>query len=144
MTKKYLLTLIAALTLTVGSVEAKKQPVDKIYMFGLAASFTDTIVHFTAIQEVDSAWIESRNGFLLERQVYSYQLRDYLDQQLNLPHRTCQVFYNVKREKLEKKLQKMLKLYGKGKDGKQHFVLQHLDPSQFQFRTVSAAEPETE
>ena len=136
--KKIVFLMFAALLFFNADANAKKQPIPHVYMFGLAASFTDTIVHFTAIQQVDSAWIESKNNFLQERQAYSYQLRDYLNEKQQLPHRTCIIFYSLKREKLEKKYQKMLKLYTKSKDGLQHFDVRHLDTQQFQFRTVSA------
>jgi hypothetical protein len=136
--KKIAFLVITALMLLLSGASAKKEPVPHIYMFGMAASFTDTIVHFTAIQQIDSAWIDTKNQFLQERQAYSYQLRDYLIHQQQLPHRTCIVFYSQKREKLEKKFQKMLKLYTKSKDGLQHFDVRHLDAQQFQFRVVSA------
>ena len=55
-----------------------------------------------------------------------------------MPQRTCIVFYSQKREKLEKKYQKMLRLYTKFKDGLQHFDVRHLTPQDFQFRTVSS------
>ena len=58
--KKTLILLLLAGLLSVGTIFAHKQPVPRMYMFGVAASFTDTIVHFTNIQPVDSAWIESR------------------------------------------------------------------------------------
>ncbi len=139
MRKKTLLALLAAVMLLCSGSYAKKQPVPKIYMFGVAASFTDTIVHFTTIQEVDSAWIETKNQFLLERQAYSYQLRDFLEQKQQMPHRTCIVFYSQKREKLEKKFDKMMKLYTKSKDGQRHFDIRHLGLQDFSFTTVSAA-----
>ena len=37
------------------TAEAKKVQVPKMYMFGMAASFNDTIVYFTNVQEIDSA-----------------------------------------------------------------------------------------
>jgi len=144
MRKTTLLIFMSALFMMCGTISAARQPVPKIYMFGVAASFTDTIVHFTDIQEVDSAWINTKNKFLLERQAYSYQLRDYLDQILQMPHRTCIVFYSLKKEKLEKKYQKMKNLYTKSKDGKMHFDLRQLDQAQFQFKTVSSTPDQEE
>jgi len=138
MRKTTLLMILSALFMICSNISAAKQPVPKIYMFGVAAAFTDTIVHFTDIQEVDSAWINTKNKFLLERQAYSYQLRDYLDQVLQMPHRTCIVFYSLKKEKLEKKYQKMKTLYTKSKDGKMHFDLRQLGQEQFRFKTVSS------
>ena len=122
------------------TANARKQPVQHMYMFGLAASFTDTIVHFTAIQELDSVWIESKNDFLQERDSYSSQLREYLNQKQQMPHRTCIVFYSQKRAKLEKKFQKIMRLYTQSKDGLQHFDVRHIDPQQFHFTTIDLSE----
>ena len=132
------LMLLMAMTMLCGSVSARKQPVPKLYMFGVAASFTDTIVHFTSIQQIDSAWIDTKSKFLQDRQAYSYQLRDYLSQREQMNHRTCMVFYAMKKEKLEKKYQKMIRLYTKAKDGKAHYDVRHLTPQQFKFYTVQS------
>ena len=142
--KKLLTKALLALLLGTGisTVSAKRQPVPKMYMFGLAASFTDTIVHITPIQTLDSVWINSKNKFLLERDVYSFQLRDFLEQSLQMPHRTCIVFYNQKREKLEKEYKKMQRLYTKSKDGLQHFDVRYLELQQFQFKVVDMSEYE--
>ena len=126
--KKYIVTIICILMTgaCLTTANARKQPVPHMYMFGLAASFTDTIVHFTAIQELDSVWIESKNDFLQERDSYSSQLREYLNQKQQMPHRTCIVFYSQKRAKLEKKFQKIMRLYTQSKDGLQHFDVRHI------------------
>ena len=89
------------------TTEAKKVQVPKMYMFGMAASFNDTIVYFTSVQEIDSAWIEKKNKFLQARQLYSYQLRDYLASAKQMPRRTCIVFADKKLKKVEKKYLKM-------------------------------------
>ena len=141
MKKKMLLALLVATMLLGSNTSARKLP-RQIYMFGVAASFTDTIVHFTDVQQVDSAWINQKNNFLLERQEYSYQLRDYLDQRQQMPHRTCIVFYAFKKKDIEKKYQKMMRLYTKSKDGLQHFDIRHLGLQDFSFRAVSAATEE--
>ena len=143
--KKYIVTIICILMTgaCLTTANARKQPVPHMYMFGLAASFTDTIVHFTAIQELDSVWIDSKNKFLQEREAYSYQLREYLKQQ-QAPNRTCIVFYSQKREKLEKKYQKMLRLYGKAKDGAQHFDVRFVTDDDFKFKRVITGEESNE
>ena len=132
-------TIIAAMllcTLICNTASAKRQPVAHMYMFGLAASFTDTIVHLTPIQTLDSVWIDTKNDFLQERQEYSAQMRNYLDKQQQMPRRTCIVFYNQKKEKLQKKYDKIVRLYTKGKDGKKHFDLRLLTNDMFHFTTI--------
>ena len=121
----------------------KKEPTSTIYIFGFAASFTDTIVHFTPIHQLDSAAMLPKYRFLRDRNEYSYQLRNYLDQKQQMPNRTCVVFYNSDRQKLEKKYAKMKKLYTKAKDGKQHFDVRYINDDDFHFNVVKDTVVET-
>ena len=108
----------------------------KVYMFGFAASFNDTIVHFTEIQTVDGVWIDNKKHFLLGRESYSNMLRDYLNQQ-QMPHRTCIVVYDEKLEKLQKKYLKMKKLYtAEGKKVKNHNDVRTIAKDEFKFTPV--------
>ena len=93
------------------TIQAKKVVEPKMYMFGFSASFNDTIVYFTDIQEVDSVWIDKKSKFLQGRNLYAYQFRSFLAEQKSMPHRTCVVFYAKKRAKAEKEFMKMRKLY---------------------------------
>ena len=56
-------TILAALLIVAAIVPAamtaKNVKLPKVYMFGFAASFNDTIVHFTEVQAVDSVWMDS-------------------------------------------------------------------------------------
>jgi len=134
---------LAALLLAVLScqnAEAKRIAVPHVYVFGLAASFTDSLVYITDIQSLDSAWVEKKTGFLQDRSQYSYQLRDYLADKLKQPHRTCIVFYNQKREKLQKKLQKITRLYTQPKDGAQKFEVRRISATDFSFRVIDLSE----
>ena len=140
--KKYILTTLCLLLMAVGTASARKQQVEKMYMFGMAAAFTDTIVHFTNIQAVDSVWIESKNNFLQDRDLYSLQLRNFLRDKQQSPNRTCIVFYSTKREKLEKKYQKMKRLYGKDKRGVEHFDVRYIMDTDFKFQPVKQEEEE--
>ncbi|MBQ8157662.1 MAG: hypothetical protein IJ081_01415 [Prevotella sp.] len=136
--------LVLAAALFVGivplKIEAKHVVVPKMYMFGFAASFNDTIVHFTNVIEVDSVWMESKNKFLLGRNYYSYQLRSYLSTKENLPERTCVIQFAKTRKKAEKKLLKMKRLYTNSKDGKLHYDVRYLD--EFKFKTINIKEYE--
>ena len=95
------------------SVNAVNVRMPKMYIFGFAASFNDSIVHFTDIQAVDSVWIDYKTKLMAGRENYSYQLRDFLSTK-NMPHRTCIVFYNQDRKKIEKKYLKMKRIYTLG------------------------------
>lgn len=105
--KKYILAF--ALALASLTTFAADKPT-KVYMFGFAASFNDSTVCFTDIQEVDSAYIDSKTKFLYSRENYSYQLRDYLEQQsFNTP--TCVTVFALKRKDIEKKYARMRRKY---------------------------------
>ena len=148
MNYKHILTLLLALIVsTAAGARAKSSQMQKIYMFGMAASFTDTIVHFTPIQEVEDAWIDKKKNFLLGRQEYSYQLRDYLAAQLAMPQRTCIVIYEEKLKKAEKRRAKLIELYNSPtKNGKRNDV-RYIKTEDFRFHGVdmgNAAEEETQ
>ena len=118
---------------------AKGIVVPKMYVFGFAASFNDTIVHFTEIQAIDSAWIDSKTKFLLGRESYSMQLRQYLESQ-NMPGRTCVVFYDRKLNKLQKQYLKMKKLYSNTEKVKNRNDVRTLATGDFRFVTVNRSE----
>ncbi|MBO7140984.1 MAG: hypothetical protein J6W19_10485 [Prevotella sp.] len=134
---KHIIICILSLFLAASGAEAKKSSqVEKIYIFGMAASFTDTIVHFTPIEEIDSAWIDKKM-FLMGREQYSYQLRDYLAQQLLMPQRTCIVVFDKKRKKLEKKYARMLNLYTTPPKKGRSYDVRHIEQQDFRFKSVN-------
>ena len=63
-----------------------KRPKDKnkygVYLAGVSASFTDSLVYFTDVQYLDSAAVDDK-GLLVGRALYSIQLKDYLEQKQN-------------------------------------------------------------
>ena len=136
-TKKTLLAIILAIAAMLPTiVQAKVVKTPKLYMFGFAASFSnkDSIVHITEIQELDSIWMDTKGPILLERQQYSGQMRDYLAQHQELPHRTCIVIFNTNRSKLEKEYLKLRKTYTQpDRDGVVHYEVRYLTPSEFRF-----------
>ena len=133
---RYIILLLWVLMAGAVGASAEHSQTRKLYMFGMAASFSDTIVHFTPVKEVDGAWMDKKGRFLLGRQEYSYQLRDYLAGQLGMPQRTCLVFYEKSRKKAEKKYAKMIRLYSRpAKNGHQYDV-RHVDSGDFNFSAV--------
>jgi hypothetical protein len=137
----FAVTLLSLFAL--GTIQARKVQTPKMYMFGFAASFADTIVHFTEVQELDTVWMESRKHFLLGREIYSHQLRNFLETQ-RMPGRTCVVFYNTKRSKLEKQYLKMKRLYDQAKDGRKQFDVRYLNNGDFQFKPATLTFDEEE
>lgn len=134
--------MAVALTVTTLTVTARTKKVPRMYMFGMAASFTDSLVHFTGVQIVDSACIDTKSKFLWGSEFYSNQLRTYLDQQLHMPHRTCIIYYNEDRTKLEKKYLKMRQLYTT--KARQKFELHELTEQDFRFTKVDAPSTDNE
>ena len=126
--------------LSTGTAQAKRVPVPRVYVFGLAASFSDSIVYFTNIQTLENAWIDKKNKFLQSRDTYSYQLREYLGNTQQMPRRTCMVFYDLKRQKLEKKLQKMKRLYVHPKPERPTFDVRYLKDDDFKFEVIDLSE----
>ena len=128
-------TLIVA-TMSITNAYAKREQVPHVYVFGMAASFNDSIVFFTDIQTLAGAWVDTKSGFLQSRDQYAYQLREYLAQKLQQEHRTCIIFYNQKRDKLEKKYQKLRRLYTNPKPGSQQFDVRYINDGNFRFEVI--------
>lgn len=138
------LTAIAA-TLLISLAAQAKNEVRKAYVFGFASSFNDSTVYITDIQEVDSAWFTSKHHFLVSRENYSYQLRDYLGG-IGEQHRTCMVGYNTDPKKLEKAWNKLYNRYAHNQKKKNNqkqkselppFQIKKLTKEQFQFQSVA-------
>jgi hypothetical protein len=125
-----LASIVIALCLGVG-VSAKTKIVPKVYLFGFAASFNDSIVYFTDIQDIDSAFIDNKNNFLLSRDNYSYQLRDYLQTQ-NMHNRTCVTMFGFKKDKVEKTYIKMKRKY----TSKNKFDVRLINSSKFRYQRI--------
>lgn len=139
------LTAIAATLLISLTVQAKNE-MRKAYVFGFASSFNDSTVYFTDIQEVDSAWFTSKHHFLVSRENYSYQLRDYLAN-IGEQHRTCVVEYDTDPKKLEKVWNKLYIRYAHNQKQKTElppFQIKKLNRTQFQFQAVAPMDEATE
>lgn len=129
--------MIAGLLAGTETNAKKLVTVPQMYMFGVAAAFTDTIVHFTSVQRIDSAWIDSKSKFLQSRDNYSYQLRNYLATKEQMPQRTCIVVYAQEEKKLLKKYEKMKQLYtNPKKKGARQYDVRYIADTDFHFTTI--------
>jgi len=81
-----------------------------VYIIGVSASFTDSLVYFTDIQFVDSVTLD-KNDMLPLRAEYSKQLKNYLEGQQGLNNRTCFIYFNEKKANLQKTIKKMKDKY---------------------------------
>ena len=100
-----------------------------VYAFGVAASFNDSVVYYTEIQVLDSVGLD-KAGFPPKRDLYAYQLKNYLEYDLNKPDYTCMIYFSENKKKLEKEASKIKGKYKKGSG----LVLQAVEPSAFTFK----------
>ncbi len=120
----FVLCMLAMTALTAGTKGEK----NSVYMYGIATSLMDSVVYVTEIQQVEGAVVNSKNGFLEARSLYSEQLRAFLEQLGNQGNMTCAVCFHEKKHKIQKKHQKLL-----GKYAKKDIILKTLKDSEFQF-----------
>ena len=100
-----------------------------VYIVGVSASFTDSLVYFTEIQLLDSVSLD-KNKMLPERSQYSYQLKNYLENEEGLTNRTGFVYFSNSRKKLQKTINKMKTKYQKGKT----LLIREVNPNAFKFK----------
>ena len=120
--------------------QAKNLVKPKAYMFGFVASFNDSTVYFTNIQQVDSVWFTQKKELLAGRSNYSNQLRNYCADKLDKPRRTCIVVSHTKLKKVEKKYEKMKKMYLQNK--KATYDVRFIEEEDFKFSPVNMKEEE--
>ena len=72
-----------------------------IYMFAYGTSFNDSTIYLSTVEVVKNATLEQKTNFLNNRLSYSNAFKQFLDVKYIGIHTTA-VFFNVKREKLEK------------------------------------------
>lgn len=94
---------------TASTMENKKKG---MYIVGVSASFTDSLIYFTDIQFMDSVEL-GKDKLLPMRGQYSDQLDAYLEQQKGMENRTCFIYFDKKKQKLEKVIKKMKEDYQK-------------------------------
>jgi hypothetical protein len=123
----------ALLSLAIGA--QAKYKMNTTYMYGFAASFNDSTVYFTDIQEVDSVWLETKNKFLYGRDNYSYQLKDHL-KGIGQEHPACLVVFAEKKKDAEKKYVKMRKRYVSNKKGQHLYNIKYINANDFRFKGI--------
>lgn len=82
----------------------------KVYIFGFASSFADTVAYMTDVQELDSAYLMG-NGFLADRALYSLQFFAHVNEKRGVENPTSAVFFSPKAKTLQKKYQKVKQKY---------------------------------
>lgn len=130
---KYFICFILTILILSVTASAKSKYVSKLYVFGFSASFNDSIVYFTDIQELDSVMIDDKNKFLLNRNDYSYQLKNYFESK-NILHRTCIICFDLKRKDIDKKYQKMKNKYIKNNN----YNIKYIPNEEFHFTPIKS------
>ena len=135
---KYILfTLLLTMALP-QETQAKREKVPQMYMFGFSASFQDSIIYMTDVQEIADVWYDSKTRFLLGRQHYSYQLKEHLTNIKQQPNRVCVVMFALTRKEAEKKFIKLRKEYTVKAKGK--YDVRYLPTTEFKFEAVDMSE----
>ena len=107
----------------------KKVKENQVYIMGVSASFTDSLVYFTDVQLLEGVKV-GKKALQPERQHYSEQLQGYLEQQGGLENRTCFVYYNRSEAKLKKESAKLKAKYQKNNS---KLLLRQVNPNAFRF-----------
>lgn len=91
---------------------AKKDKTNSgVYMFGVSDSFSDSTVYVTTVQALDFVHMNSKSAFLPMRSSFSYQLKNYFESKRNMPNRLCAVYFDLRKDRLERELAKVKKNY---------------------------------
>ena len=99
----FLLLLVFCTPAFCANKNKKKKP-KTVYVMGVSYAFTDSVVYFTEIQQMDSiVFGGDDHDFLPSRQHYSYELSDYMAEKEGMPARTSALLYSKKLSKLQKK-----------------------------------------
>ena len=135
--KKLSLVLLLAAGCQITATAQNRNPhkgtvIDKAYIFGLVASFNDSTIYITNIQELENVTTMMKKRLLDNKSMYTYQLREYFTNTRQLPHRTCVVFYASSRKKIDKKYEKNKKMYITKNPGK--YDVRLISDDDFQFK----------
>lgn len=130
---------------------AKPVKMAHLYMFGFSASFQDSVVYMTDVQDVAGAWMDNKSKFLISRDNYSYQLKHYLEG-IGEKNRVCMVFFAKSKSKAERQYLKLRKQYlGQGKNKKKKkkngkgnapaiYDIKYISSQDFRFEPVEIAQ----
>ncbi|MGN0066938.1 MAG: hypothetical protein ACI38V_04850 [Bacteroides sp.] len=129
--RNMLMALMALMLCSAFTLKEKKG--EGVFLFGIAASFNDSVVYFTPIQRVDSVKLE--NGFLPKRAQYAYQLKNQIEVAQGKSDYTCMIYFAETKAKLEKEVAKV-----KGKYVKSQLHLEEIPAETFTFRKPSDEE----
>lgn len=135
---KRIATLALILLLLTPTLSAKIERRD-IYIFGFAASFLDSVVYITDIQLMDSAYVEKKSKFLMDRAVYSDQLQSFIEEEGGFQNYTCAVIYELKKKDIDELYEKIKKRY----IANENLIVKQITLNDFQFQFIDYVTPVT-
>ena len=135
---KYMLfTLLVSVAM---GAEAKQVQIPHMYVFGFAASFKDSVVYMTEIQDVQKAWYDTKTKFLLGRDNYAAQLKEHFATKMQQRDRVCVVVFAKTMKKAEKKYLKLRKKYIGDAKHPSTYEVRYITTQDFKFETVDLSE----
>lgn len=138
---KYLKYILLTLVICVATgANAKEVQPPHMYMFGFAASFKDSVVYMTEIQDVQGAWYENKTRTLLGRDNYSSQLKLHFKEKMMMPDRVCMVFFATTMKEAEKQYLKLRKKYLGDAKHPSTYEVRYLSQQDFRFEPVDLSE----
>ena len=135
--KYMLLTLLVSVAM---GAEAKQVQVPHMYMFGFAASFKDSVVYMTEIQDVQKVWYDKKTKFLLGRDIYSSQLQEHFKEKMQMPDRVCVVVFAKSLKKAENKYLKLRKKYLSDAKHTSSYEVRYITTQDFKFEPVDLSD----
>ena len=135
--KYILMTLLFCVAM---GADAKRIQPKHMYIFGFAASFKDSVVYMTEIQDVPNVWYDTKSKFLLGRDNYSAQLKEYFRDKLQMPDRVCMVIFAKTIKKAEKKYLKLRKKYLSDKKHTSTYEVRYVTTQDFKFEAVDVSQ----
>jgi len=139
-TLKIILCACLLCTFVIGPLEAKKDKVIQkpVYLMGVGISFTDSLVFITDMMQVDSITLDRKKKFLMDRQLYSFQLQRYLEATYKGGPYVTAIFFSPSRKRMERRYLSMHKRYAGGEELRMILV----DRGQFRFKPEKYIEVE--
>ena len=138
---KYLKYIVLTLLVCVAiGAEAKTIKARHMYVFGFAASFKDSVVYMTEIQDVQGAMYDTKTKFLLGRDSYSDQLKTYFRETMQMPNRVCMVMFSTSKKNSEKQYLKLRSKYLSDKKHTSSYEVRYVTMQDFKFEPVGLDE----
>ena len=127
--------LISCLFMGLCSFKSKKDESKPVYIYGVAASFKDTVLFVTDIQQLEGVALD-KDKFLPYREGYSYEMKSYVENKLGMQDRICAVFFSENLKNITKEYTKLMKKYKKNGG----YSIRHLTEEEFEFVKIEPQE----